>query len=159
MTGGARFDIYAFTQARIVAEQKMELAKYHFVTVLGSLIRNLKRSQKLFPSIKSACDKAVHLFTEGKLLRNKIEHADEYLSGEKDPKTGAFIREAQGVALDLPGDKPGTVDAISTVGDKNGHWLGGRLDVERVIAEVRVIAAAAAQIPAPVGRPRRAAPV
>jgi hypothetical protein len=33
----------------------------------------------------------------------------------------------------------------------DGHWLGGRLNVERVIAEVRAIAAVAAQIPAPTG--------
>ncbi len=46
-------------------------------------------------------------------------------------------------------------DATSTIVDKNGHWLGGRLNVERVVVEVRSIAAAAAQIPAPAGLPPR----
>jgi hypothetical protein len=35
---------------RITAQQQMELAKYHFVVSMGSLLRNLKRSQELFPS-------------------------------------------------------------------------------------------------------------
>jgi hypothetical protein len=76
-----------------------------------------------------------------------IEHADEYTEG-KGQKQAGFVREAEGVATDLPGDAPGIADATSTIVDKNGHRLGGRL-------EVRAIAAAAAQIPAPAGRPPR----
>jgi len=152
--GGEAFDIRAFHERRIISQRQMDLAKYHFVTSLGSLLRNLKRSQSLFPSIKPACDQAQHLFAEGKLLRDMIEHADEYTEG-KGQKQAGFVREAEGVATDLPGDAPGIADATSTIVDKNGHRLGGRLNVERVIAEVRAIAAAAAQIPAPAGRPPR----
>src|SRR6266566_2704925 len=103
-------------ERRIAAQQQMELAKYHFVTVLGSLLRNLKRSQELFPSIKPACDKAQHLFAEGKLLRDMIEHADEYIEG-KGRKQANFVREAEGVATNLPGDARGIADATSTVID------------------------------------------
>jgi hypothetical protein len=124
------------------------LAKYHFVTVVGSLLRNLQRSKELFPSIKPACDKAQHLFAEGKLLRDMIEHADAYIEG-KGHKQAQFVREAEGVAANLPGDAPGIADATSTIVDDNGHWLGGRLNVERVIAEVRFIVEMATQIPAP----------
>jgi hypothetical protein len=141
-------DIRTFNDRRIAAQQQMELAKYHFVTVVGSLLRNLNRSQELFPSIKPACDKAQHLFAEGKLLRDMIEHADEYIEG-KGRKQADFVREAEGVATNLPGDAPGVADATSTIVDENGHWLGGRLNVERVLAEVRAIAAEAGQIPAP----------
>jgi hypothetical protein len=152
--GGEAFDVRTFQERRIAAQREMELAKYHFVTSLGRLLRNLKRSQDLFPSIKPVCDQAEHLFAEGKLLRDMIEHADEYIEG-KGRKQAGFVREAEGVTTDLPGDAPGIADATSTIVDKNGHWLGGRLNVERVIVEVRAIAAAAAQIPAPTVRPTR----
>jgi hypothetical protein len=152
--GGQAFDVRTFQERRIAAQREMELAKYHFVTSLGRLLRNLKRSQDLFPSIKPVCDQAEHLFAEGKLLRDMIEHADEYIEG-KGRKQAGFVREAEGVTTDLPGDAPGIADATSTIVDKNGHWLGGRLNVERVIVEVRAIAAAAAQIPAPTVRPTR----
>jgi hypothetical protein len=152
--GGRALDVRAFHERRIAAQREMELAKDHFVTSLGSLLRYLKRSQDLFPSIKPACDQAQHLFTEGKLLRDMIEHADEYMEGKGRKQTG-FVREAEGVATDLPGDAPGIADATSTIVDKNGHWLGGRLNVERVVVEVRAIVAAAAQIPAPAGIPPR----
>ena len=151
----AAFDISTFNQRRIAAQREMELAKYHFVTAVGSLLRNLARSQDLFPGIKPACDIARHLFAEGKLLRDMIEHADDYLEGKGHNQAG-FIREAEGVATNLPGNAPGIADATSTIIDNNGHWLGGRLNVERVIAEVRAIADIAAQIPTPSSRhPRR----
>jgi hypothetical protein len=137
-----------FNERRIAAQQHMELEKYHFVTAVGSLLRNLKRSQELFPSIKPVCDKAQHLFAEGKLLRDMIEHSDAYIE-RKGHKQANFVREAEGVATNLPGDAPGIADATSTIVDENGHWLGGRLNVERVIAEVRIIAEEAAQIRAP----------
>jgi hypothetical protein len=136
-TSGA--DIRAFTQRRMAAQQRVELAKYHFMIVVGSLLRNLERSKRLFPSIKPVCDKAQHLFAEGKPLRDMIEHSDDYLEG-KGKKQTAFVREAEGVAVNLPGDRPGIADATSTIVDENGHWLGGRLNVERVLVEVRAIA-------------------
>ena len=126
---------------------QMELAKYHFVTATGSLLRNLERSQNLFPSIKPACEKAQHLFAEGKLLRDMIEHADDYFQG-KGQKQASFVREARGILPGLPG--AGVIaDATSTVVTDEGHWLGGRLCVERVLAEVRAIAEEAAKIPPP----------
>jgi hypothetical protein len=128
--------------------QRIELEKYHFVTAVGSLLRNLKRSQELFPSIKPACDKAQHLFAEGKDLRDMIEHADAYVEG-KGRKQEEFLREAEDVATNLPGNAPGSADATSTIIDDKGHWLGGRLNVEQVIAEVRVIEEEAKKIPAP----------
>ena|SRR5262245_6010627 len=98
-------------------------------------MRNLKRSQSLFPSIKTACEQAQHLLAEGKQLRDMIEHADEYMEG-KGPKQASFVREAVGVASNLPGDQSGIADATSTIVDENGP-------------EVRAIAEVAAQIPAP----------
>jgi hypothetical protein len=131
-----------------VPQQEMALAMYHFVTTMGSLLRNLKRSQELFPNIKPACDKAQHLFAEGKLLRDMIEHADQYIEG-KGKNQADFIREAEGVGSNFPGSSPGIVDAISTYVDKNGHWLGGRLNVERVLAEVKAIQVEVEKIPQP----------
>jgi hypothetical protein len=148
-------DIRTFNQKRMTARREMELAKYHFVTVVGSLLRNLERSQDLFPNIKPACNRAQHLFAEGKLLRDMIEHADDYFDGKgREP---GFVREAVDVATNLPGSAPGIVDATSTIVDKNGHWLGGRLNVERVMAEVRAIANEAAQIQVPSGHDPRVA--
>jgi hypothetical protein len=139
-----RDDIQKFRERFDEAREEMELAKYHFVTSVGSLLRNLRRSQELFPGLKPACDKAQHLFAEGKLLRDMIEHADEYVEG-KGRRQAEFHREAEGVATSLPGSSSGSSDATSTIVDENGHWLGGRLNVERVIAEVQVIAEQAAQ--------------
>lgn len=79
-----------------------------------------------------------------------IEHAEDYLEG-KGRNQAAFVREAEGVAAAIPGSSPGIADATSTIVDENGHWLGGRLNVERVIAEVRLIAEEAAKIAVPRG--------
>jgi hypothetical protein len=128
--------------------RKMELDKYHFVTTMGTLLRVLKRAQHLFPGIQPAYSQAQHLLKEGKGLRDIIEHADEYLEC-KGQKQDAFVREATGIATSIPGSSPGIADATSTVVDENGHWLGGRLNVERVVAEVRAIAEEAQKIPAP----------
>jgi hypothetical protein len=97
-TAGA--DIRTFHERRMTAQREMELAKYHFLTATGSLLRNLKRSQNLFPNIKPACNRAQHLFAEGKLLRDMIEHADAYFEGKGREQAG-FIREAVGVATRL----------------------------------------------------------
>jgi hypothetical protein len=137
-----------FFQERMEAQKRMDLEKYHFITTMGSLLRNLKRSERLFPSIQSAYRNAQHLLTEGKQLRDMVEHAEEYLAGQGRNQS-AFLREAEGVATNLPGSSPGIADATSTIIDENGHWIGGRLNVERVIAEVRLIAEEAAKIPAP----------
>src|SRR5215510_13927797 len=63
-SGGRTFDVRAFHEKRLAAQREMELAKYHFVASLGSLLHNLKRSQSLFPSIKTACEQAQHLLAE-----------------------------------------------------------------------------------------------
>src|SRR3954453_19599664 len=99
-------DVRAHLERRMALRQRIELEKYHFVTAVGSLLRNLKRSQELFPSIKPACDKAQHLFAEGKDLRDMIEHADAYVEG-KGRKQEEFLREAEDVATNLPGNAPG----------------------------------------------------
>ncbi|MGB6283074.1 MAG: hypothetical protein WBG18_01395, partial [Xanthobacteraceae bacterium] len=146
-----RADILAFNKKRMAAQREMELAKYHFVTAIGSLVRNLEHSNRLFPSIEAACEKAQHLFAEGKLLRDMIEHADEYMQGKGREQVG-FVREAKSVLSNFPGSAPGIADATSTIVDENSHWLGGRLNVQRVMREVQAIANEAAQIPAPSGR-------
>jgi hypothetical protein len=146
-------DVRAFTERRTAAQRQMDLEKYHFVTAVGSLLRNLKRSQELFPSIKPACDNAHHLFAEGKPLRDMIEHADQYIEG-KGRKQADFVREAEEVGTNLPGDAPGIADATSTVIDDKGHWLGGRLNVEQVIAEVRSMAEEVKKLPAPRAIPK-----
>ena len=133
---------------RLLAQQHDMLAKYHFVSTMGSLLRNLNRLQELFPSIQPAYDKAEHLRTEGKLLRDMIEHADEYLAG-KGRKQDKFVRESPDLLTSIPGDKPGTADATATLIDEKGHWLGGRLNVERVISELRPLIEEAKKIPAP----------
>ena len=77
-------------------------AKYHFVSTMGSLLRHLQRTHEMFRDLKVPYEKAEHLRTEGKDLRDMIEHADEYLGGEG-RKQATFVREATGVAVD-----PGT---------------------------------------------------
>jgi hypothetical protein len=131
-----------------LAQMRLELTKYHFVTTMGSLLRNLRRLRPLFPSISTAWDQAKHLRKEGKDLRDMIEHADKYIAGEG-LRQDKFVREAEGVATNLPGDRPGQADATSLVVDNNGHWLGGRLNVERALAEARAILAEAEKIPQP----------
>lgn len=107
------------------------LAAYHFVTAMGVLIRVLKRSQHLFPSIQPAYSRANHLLKEGKDIRDMIEHAygkDGYLSGGGRQKD-KFVRQKAGIAA----------DATSTIIKDDGHWLGNRLCVEKVIIELRAI--------------------
>jgi hypothetical protein len=139
---------------RRFGKMRLELAKYHLVSTMGSLLRHLKRVQPLFPAIHSSWEKAEHLQKEGKDLRDMIEHADQYMAGEG-RRQDQFFREAAGVATNLPGDRPGVADATSMIVDNNGHWLGGRLNVERALAEVRLIWADALNIPPPLSRPRR----
>ena len=140
-------------EKRKLAQAHMELAKYHFVSTMGSLLRHMKPTHSLFPDIKSAWDKAQHLQKEGKDLRDMIEHSDQYRAGEG-RKQDSFFREPEGAPLNLPGDRPGIADATSLIVKSDGHWLGGRLNVERIVAEARLILSEAEKISAPV--PHRA---
>jgi hypothetical protein len=130
-------------QQRMVAQLRLNLAKYHFVSTMGSLLRHLRRTHLLFPSIQGEWERA-----EGKDLRDMIEHADQYIAGEG-RKQDKFVREGEGIATNLPGDQPGQADATSLVIDNNGHWLGGRLNVERALSEVRAIWTEAEKIAPP----------
>lgn len=111
--------------------KRTTLASYQFVTAMGVLIRVLDRSHLLFPSIAPAFDAAAHLREEGKRLRDQVEHAygnDGYLNGGGRYKD-EFVRAAAGAAA----------DAVSTIIRDDGHWLGNRLCVERVVEELRAI--------------------
>jgi len=119
------------------------LAAYHFVTAMGVLIRVLKRSQHLFPSIQPPYSRANHLLNEGKEIRDMIEHAygkDGYLAGGGRQKD-KFVRQEAGIAA----------DATSTIIKDDGHWLGNRLCVEKVITELRAIYEEAVKLEAPQG--------
>jgi hypothetical protein len=146
-------DLFSFPRLavpqRIALQRNLELEKYHFVTALGKLLRVLKRAQHLFPVIQPAYSRANHLINEGKLLRDMIEHSDDYQKGGG-YHPDKFVHEATNVATNLPGDKPGTADATSTIIDENGHWLGGRFNVERAVIEIRLIQDEVNKIPAPV---------
>jgi hypothetical protein len=125
----------------------MELKKYHFVASLGKLLRLLGRAQHLFPAIQPACSRANHLLSEGKELRDMIEHSDAYEAG-RGKFQNKFVREAESLAA-LPGSLPGVADATGTIVDQTGHWLGGRLNVERVLQEISSIREEALRLPAP----------
>jgi methionyl-tRNA synthetase len=142
-------------EQRKLLQKRSELAKYHFVTTMGSLLRQLQRTHSLFPEIQLAYDKAHHLRKEGKDLRDMIEHADEYLAG-RGRKPAQFVRTAEDIATNIPGDQPGMADATSLIVDDKGHWLGGRLNVEQVLSEVRAILAEAEKIPPPESKARPA---
>lgn len=121
--------------------KQTSLAAYHFVTAMGVLIRVLKRSQHLFPSIQPPYSRANHLLKEGKEIRDMIEHAygkDGYLAGGGRHKD-KFVRQDAGIAA----------DATSTFINNDGHWLGNRLCVERVITELRAINEEAVKLEAP----------
>jgi hypothetical protein len=130
---------------RVLVQRQLRLAQYHLVASMNSLVRRLPKLVPLFPSIQAAYDNAKHLRDEAKDLRNMIEHADEYLSGGGH-KQGQFVRD-----VDLPGipGKPGRVDATSTIISNAGHLLGGRLNVELALAEVKAIWVEAEKIPYP----------
>jgi hypothetical protein len=70
-----------FNQRRLALQDEVELAKYHFVTSLGSLLRTLDRARSLFPAIEPVCCEAQHIFAEGKAIRDMVEHAAEYEEG------------------------------------------------------------------------------
>jgi hypothetical protein len=121
--------------------KKSDLARYHFVATLGVTMRHLVRGQLFFPGLKPAYLQAQHLRQEAKLLRDMIEHSDEYADGNGRHQS-KFVRSGA--------PQPGfTADATSTVIDNNGHWLGGRLNVERAMAELRVIFDELEKVPIP----------
>jgi hypothetical protein len=63
-----------------------------------------------------------------------VEHSDDYEQG-KGKDQANYVR--QGPELNLPGDQPGTADATSTIVNDEGHWLGGRLCVEKALPCLR----------------------
>jgi hypothetical protein len=131
---------------RVLVQRQLRLAQYHLVTSMNSLVRRLPKLVSLFPSIQAAYDNAKHLRDEAKDLRDMIEHADEYLSGGG-YKRGLFVRDVE--LPGIPGDKAGRVDATSTIITNAGHLLGGRLNVELALAEVKAIWVEAEKIPSP----------
>jgi hypothetical protein len=144
-------DWAASREERLSTQRRKDLNQYHFVMTMGSLVKHLTRLAPLFPSIQPAFDAAEHLQKEGLYLRNMIEHADTNLeAANKGTLRGGFVRKSN-LLLEFPGNSRGSADATSTIIDQNGHWLGGRLNLERVIAEVRPIYEAAQAIPPPVG--------
>lgn len=138
-----------FHNRRVEAQNLMDLEKYHFVMTMGSLLRHLNRVAALFPAIQPAYHAAEHLRREGASLRNNIEHADQNFAAEKRGKSrSGFVRKSS-AAANLPGDERGIADATSTIIDDDGHWLGGRLNVERVIVELRLLFEAVKNVPPP----------
>lgn len=134
---------------RFAAQAHLELNKYHFVMTTGTLVKTLTRLVPLFPAIQPMYDAAEHLKKEGLYLRNMIEHADTNVAaGKKGTPRGGFVRKSN-LLPELPGSSGGTADATALIVDQNGHWLGGRLNVERVMAEVRPIHESARAIPSP----------
>jgi hypothetical protein len=143
--GRARFE-----ERRLWATARVDLDTYHFVMTMGTLIKTLNRVAPLFPSIQILFEKAEHLKAEGTYLRNMIEHADKNVAAQnRGTPRGGFVRKSN-LLPELPGSRPGTVDAISLIGDQDGHWLGGRLNVERTVVDVRPIHQAAQKIPQPI---------
>jgi hypothetical protein len=139
---GTRLSMDEFQNARRIEE----LEKYHFITSLGRAMRKLRRAQHIFPTVQPIYSESNHLINEAKTLRDMIEHSDDYEQG-KGREQASFVRE--GPEVNLPGDRPGTADATSTIINNEGHWLGGRLCVEKAMAELRAIATEAEKIPAP----------
>lgn len=128
------------------ALQLVDLQGYHFIVSLGRAMPILQRAQHLFPTIQPIYSKSNHLINEARPLRNMVEHSHEYLRGEGWDQQN-FHRE--GPTVNLPGDQPGTADAISTVTNDEGHWLGGRLCVEKALKELTALLDHARTIPAP----------
>jgi hypothetical protein len=150
-------DWAAFQKERLSLQNNVELDKYHFVTTMGSLTKNLERSAALFPSVQFAYEAAEHLRKEGLYLRNMVEHVDINLeAANKGTPRGGFVRKSN-LLPELPGSSGGFADATATIINNDGHWLGGRLNVEQIIAEVGLIYQAAQAIPPPrsSGRPAR----
>jgi hypothetical protein len=141
---------------RLTAAARFDLNKYHFVMTMGTLVKTLTRVSPLFPSVQTLFEKAEHLRKEGTYLRNMIEHADKNVAAQKrGTPRGGFVRKSD-LLPEIPGSSGGMADATSVLIDQQGHWLGGRFNVERAMVEVRAIHEAAATIPPPA--PKRPPP-
>jgi hypothetical protein len=132
---------------RLEASNRKKLCAYHFILTTGSLTKFLSKSAHLFPALKEAYDAAKHLTGEAESMRNMVEHADINLKAqEKGAPRGGFERKSR--LLDqLPGDKPGVIDAVSLIVKQDGIWLGGRLHVEKIVEEVSAIHETSKTIP------------
>jgi hypothetical protein len=142
-------DWATFQKERSALQRTTELNKYHFIMTMGSLAKNLERLAELFPSVQPAYEAAEHFRKEGLHLRNMVEHADTNLrAASKGTPRGGFVRKSN-LLPELPGSSGGLADATSTFINDEGHWLGGRLNVEKIIEEVQLIYNAAQVIPPP----------
>jgi hypothetical protein len=142
-------DWAAFQKERSSLRHTMDLNKYHFIMTMGSLAKNLQQLAALFPSVQPAYEAAEHLRKEGLYLRNMVEHADTNLqAASKGTPRGGFVRKSN-LLPELPGSSGGLADATSTIINNEGHWLGGRLNVEKIIAEVQLIYDAVQATPPP----------
>ncbi len=147
--------LHSVTISHNEARNHLDLNQYHFAMTMGSLVKCLNRLAPLFPTIQPVFNAAVHLQKEGLYLRNMIEHVEKNLeAANKGTPRGGFVRKSN-LLSNLPGNRQGSADATSTIIDNDGHWLGGRLNVERVIAEVHPIYEAAQAIPPPSSIPPR----
>jgi hypothetical protein len=134
---------------RLAAQARRRLSTYHFVMTTGTLVKTLTRLVPLFSPVQPSFDAAEHLKREGLTLRNMIEHSEINLAAaKKGTPRGGFVRKSN-LLPELPGSQGGIADATSLIINQDGHWLGGRLNVERIIAEVRPIYEVAQGLPAP----------
>ena len=59
-----------------------------------------------------------------------IEHADTNVAAaKKGTPRGGLVRKSN-LLPELPGSSGGIADATALIIDQDGHWLGGRLNVE-----------------------------
>lgn len=121
-------------------DKQLSFDKYHFVTTMGSLLRILKISKSIWPVLQPSYSASTHLLQEGQIIRGLIEHSEEYFAG-KGKNPDKWERP------DLKG--LGISDASSMTIDEDGHWIGGRLNIERAMKEVAAIAIVSASIPEP----------
>jgi hypothetical protein len=132
-------------QERAIDALQVRLAQYHLATCMGSMLRQLDRLNQLFPGVQAAYEGAKHLRQEGKELRDFIEHADEYAAGKgRKNKRERYFRRTKKLLPNLPG--AAKIDALSMVKNQDGHWIGGRLNVERALAEAKAISIEAQKI-------------
>ena len=125
-----------------IAQYEFRLAKYHFTSTMGSTIRRLNDLGQLFPEITAAWDNAKHLRAEAKDQRDMLEHADEYTKG-KGQKPAEFVRQTTIAGLSA------AIDATSDFSDGYGLHIGGRLNVETAMREIKAISHEAEKIVPP----------
>ncbi|WP_429911180.1 hypothetical protein [Glycocaulis sp.] len=112
------------------ARLSFEIERFHFISTIGEAAVRLKWACATYPELEPHLQKAAHLFTEGRELRNMTVHVDEYFEG-RGHQQSRFERSdvIQGV----------TADASSTVINEHGLWLGGRFNVQIAISEARAL--------------------